>query len=271
MAVRGHRRHVALLLALVALLIVAIVAFDQRIDTRDYHLTSTKLTAPVRIVLLTDLHSYIHGPDQQALVAAIAAARPDVVVMSGDIADDEEPHRGTEILLQHLAGRYPLYYVTGNHEWWSLEVDTIKAMFRRAGVIVLAGDCVTQPIREQRVRLCGIDDPEVGRDEFAAQITATGTPTEDFSVLLAHRPERIAQYLPSGHDLIVSGHTHGGQFRIPYLMNGLFAPNQGFFPRLGGGRYDYGETALIVSRGLVSGRPRIFNRPEVVAIEIGPR
>ena len=94
-----------------------------------------------------------------------------------------------------------------------------------------------------------------------------------FSVLLAHRPERIEDYLQYPFDLIVSGHAHGGQWRIPGILNGLLAPNQGFFPPYAGGQYDFADTTLIVSRGLAreSTRiPRIFNRPELVVIDLVP-
>ena len=96
---------------------------------------------------------------------------------------------------------------------------------------------------------------------------------ETFSVLLAHRPERIEAYLESPFDLVVSGHAHGGQWRIPGILNGFIAPNQGLFPQYAGGQYDFEDAALIVSRGLAreSTRiPRIFNRPEVVVIDLTP-
>ena len=93
-------------------------------------------------------------------------------------------------------------------------------------------------------------------------------------VLLAHRPENIKCYLQYPFDLIVSGHAHGGQWRIPGLLNGLYAPHQGLFPRYAGGRYDFDGATFLVSRGLAreSTRvPRIFNRPELVIVDILPK
>lgn len=270
MAAPPRRRALVIVACLLTLLVTGLIALDPRLETNTHHVSSDKLTGTVRIALLTDLHSYQHGTNQSTLVAAIEASRPDIIALGGDIADDDEPHDGTRALLSALTGRWPLFYVTGNHEWWSLEVDAIKGIFRDAGVRVLAGDCVTQSVRNQRVRICGVDDPEVGRGEFATQIAATKNDTTDYSVLIAHRPDRINAYLPAGHDLILSGHTHGGQVRIPVLLPGLYAPNQGWFPKLGGGLYTYGDTELVISRGLVVSRPRVFNRPELVVIEIGP-
>jgi predicted MPP superfamily phosphohydrolase len=90
--------------------------------------------------------------------------------------------------------------------------------------------------------------------------------------LLAHRPEKIAYYRNFSFDLILSGHTHGGQVRIPLILNGLYAPNQGFFPKYGGGLYKHEKLVHIISRGLSINPklPRIFNPPELVVIIIKP-
>ena len=94
-----------------------------------------------------------------------------------------------------------------------------------------------------------------------------------FTVLLSHRPERITELLPLNPDLVLAGHAHGGQWRLPVLLeNGLLSPNQGLFPRYTNGEYPFGDTTMIVSRGLAreSTRviPRIFNRPEIVLITV---
>jgi predicted MPP superfamily phosphohydrolase len=92
-----------------------------------------------------------------------------------------------------------------------------------------------------------------------------------YSILLAHRPEHIDQYLNYGFDLVLSGHSHGGQWRIPFILNGLYAPDQGFFPKYAGGKYEHGSTIHIVGRGLSKNStriPRIFNPPELVIIEL---
>ena len=91
-----------------------------------------------------------------------------------------------------------------------------------------------------------------------------------YKVLLAHRPELIEVYKQGDFDLVLSGHTHGGQVRIPFILNGLYAPNQGWFPPYAGGMYDHGSLIHIVSRGVSFNPllPRIFNPPEVVVIDI---
>ena len=92
-----------------------------------------------------------------------------------------------------------------------------------------------------------------------------------FSVLLSHRPELVELYQEHDFDLVLCGHAHGGQWRIPEILNGLYAPNQGVFPKYAGGRYDFENQTMIVSRGLAREStlaPRIFNRPELVIVDI---
>ena len=91
-----------------------------------------------------------------------------------------------------------------------------------------------------------------------------------YRILLAHRPERFRTYQRFGFDLVLSGHSHGGQVRIPFILNGLYAPDQGWFPKYAGGVYRHGNMTHVVSRGLSYNEklPRIFNPPEVVVIDI---
>lgn len=267
-----HRfRYVAWALALILVLGVGVSAVDARLTERDYTVTSAKVTKPLRFVLLTDVHSQQFGKDQSSLLAYVAAARPDAVLLGGDIYDDETPHRGAQILVSRLAERYPTFYVSGNHEWWSLDAPGIKADVTARGAKVLDGVCSAVEIRSQKVRICGVDDPEVGADEFSRQLSAVSTSSPDFTILLAHRPERIYEYAAATPDVVLSGHTHGGQVRIPFLLNGLFAPDQGLFPPMAGGDYTVSGTRLIVSRGIVTWpKPRIWNPPEVVVVEVNP-
>ena len=260
---------------------LAVWALWTGLVVRTYTLETAKLDQPVRLLLLTDLHSTVHGREQQALIDLVRAQAPDAVLLSGDIADDEVPHRGTELLLEAVAGKYPCFYVTGNHEFWAEGTEEILEMFRRYGVTVLAGTWSDLTVRGQTIRIFGVDDPEGFEAAPGEAVPAgwleqwetcrAGLEEGTFSVLLSHRPELTELYRGSGFDLVVSGHAHGGQVRVPLLLNGLYAPNQGFFPRYAGGLYDLDGTALAVSRGLsISRLPRVFNPPEAVVIDLVP-
>ncbi|MGE5578764.1 MAG: metallophosphoesterase [Bacillota bacterium] len=179
-----------------------------------------------------------------------------------------------------MSAKYPCYYVSGNHEIWSDKADDFKDILASYGVSVLEGTAETLEVGGEKIRISGIDDPETDRypsrsAPYATQIRrlSVSTDNEVFTVLLSHRPERINELLPLRPDLVLSGHAHGGQWRLPVIMeNGLLAPNQGLFPEYTSGQYVFEETALIVSRGLAreSTRiiPRIFNNPELVIITV---
>jgi len=272
--------YVVLILALVALLTVALW---KGLVVRSYVISSKKLTNPVRLLILSDLHSSMYGKNQSLLLAKIRELKPDLVFLVGDIVDDKRPQEGALQLLEAIAPEYPCFYVTGNHEFWSGRADNIKNMIRSFGIEVLEGDCKTVTVGGQRIQVCGVDDPDgFEQENFFGQEISSGWDeqfescknqlnADTFSILLSHRPERVSYYAGSDFDLVVSGHAHGGQIRIPGLLNGLYAPNQGFLPKYAGGVYDLGSSTMIVSRGLAkSFIPRIFNPPEIVLISLEP-
>ncbi|MEG2857947.1 MAG: metallophosphoesterase, partial [Clostridia bacterium] len=143
-----------------------------------------------------------------------------------------------------------------------------------AGVIVLEGDCKTLKIGTQYINICGVDDPTyIGKYATVEQIKTVDAAADNklFTILLSHRPELFDEYAKCDFDLVLSGHAHGGQWRIPGILNGLYAPGQGLFPKHAGGQYAMGDNLMIVSRGLARGGnviPRIFNRPELVIIDL---
>lgn len=262
-----------------------LIACDSRLKTVTYTVESDKISAPVRIALLTDLHSCRYGENQKNLIAAVQEQSPDIVLLGGDIFDDKVPHKNAELMVKQLAEQYPCYYVTGNHEYWSREVGAILDIIEGYGIKVLSGACDTIEVNGQTLNICGVDDPDVevylaGGEPIewqlkcaneAAQEAEKNLGTEIFSVLLSHRPELYETYQNYEFDLVLSGHAHGGQWRIPGVLNGLFAPDQGLFPEYAGGRYDYPGGTMIVSRGLAREStpvPRIFNRPELVVVEV---
>ena len=235
----------------------------------------------MRLALLTDLHAERYGKNQSTLIKAVRKQNPDILLLGGDIFDDKKAYKNAEITIKHLAQLYPCYYVTGNHEYWSSDITAILEIVASYGVTILSGECVTIEVNGQKINICGVDDPDVvyyvpegvAMEEQLkkAQTAAMTTGEETYTILLSHRPELYKTYQQYAFDLVLCGHAHGGQWRIPFLLNGLYAPHQGLFPEYAGGRYDYTTGTMIVSRGLskTSPRiPRIFNRPELVIVDI---
>lgn len=273
-----RKKHWWILPALAILVILTLIALDERLILRTYTVVSPKLTAEVRLAVVTDFHSSDNAEEVAAMVASCA---PDAVLLVGDLFDDDTANRPTErtlSLMRQLSAQYPCYYVSGNHEAWTGEMDALYQQTEEAGVTVLRMSSGVLTVRGQRIALCGIPDPYEmvfsGAPDTEEQIRQAmeNVDSADFTVLLAHRPELLAKYAQFPFDLVVSGHAHGGQVRIPGVLNGLYAPNQGWFPKLAGGAYTQDGTTLIVSRGLAvrTRLPRIFNRPEVVLVRCVP-
>lgn len=273
-----RKKHWWILPALAILVALALIALDERLILRTYTVVSPKLTAEVRLTVVTDFHSSDNADDVAAMVASCA---PDAVLLVGDLFDDDTQNRPTErtlSLMRQLSAQYPCYYVSGNHEAWTGEMDALYQQTEEAGVKVLRMSSGVLTVRGQRIALCGVPDPYEmvfsGAPDTEEQLRQAleDVDSADFTVLLAHRPELLAKYAQFPLDLVVSGHAHGGQVRIPGVLNGLYAPNQGWFPKLAGGAYTQDGTTLIVSRGLAvrTRLPRIFNRPEVVLVRCVP-
>lgn len=272
------KKHRWILPVLAILVILTLIALNERLILRTYTVVSPKLTAEVRLAVVTDFHSSDNADD---VVAMVASCAPDAVLLVGDMFDDDIANRPTErtlSLMRQLSAQYPCYYVSGNHEAWTGEMDALYQQTEEAGVTVLRMSSGVLTVRGQRIALCGIPDPyemvfsgAPDTEEQLRQALEDVDPA-DFTVLLAHRPELLAKYAQFPLDLVVSGHAHGGQVRIPGVLNGLYAPNQGWFPKLAGGAYTQDGTTLIVSRGLAvrTRLPRIFNRPEVVLMRCVP-
>lgn len=273
-----RKKHWWILPVLAILVALALIALDERLILRTYTVASPKLTAEVRLAVVTDFHSSDNAEEVAAMVASCA---PDAVLLVGDLFDDDTANRPTErtlSLMRQLSAQYPCYYVFGNHEAWTGEMDALYQQTEEAGVTVLRMSSGVLTVRGQRIALCGIPDPYEmvfsGAPDTEEQLRQAleDVDSADFTVLLAHRPELLAKYAQFPLDLVVSGHAHGGQVRIPGVLNGLYAPNQGWFPKLAGGAYTQDGTTLIVSRGLAvrTRLPRIFNRPEVVLVRCVP-
>ncbi len=266
-------RIAALLLALLLGLILP--GFDDRLNVVHYAVDAGEITEPVRIALVTDLHSCAYGEGQRELIDAVDAESPDIILLGGDIFDHVLPDDNAEAFLAGIAGRYPCWYVTGNHEQKSGKerFDRQMEILDALGIERLGGQSLRFVADGQRFTLCGVDDPEawgMDADEYQKQVRSLAG-TDGFSILLAHRPEYIDLYAECGFDLVLSGHTHGGQWRIPGILNGLFTTSQGLFPKYAGGEYQIGDTTLIISRGLARESvrvPRIYNRPELVIVEL---
>jgi predicted MPP superfamily phosphohydrolase len=268
-------RHIAA--AAVAALPVAlftVAGFSLRLNTADYELESEKIDKPLRIVFLSDLHDAEFGERQEQLINAVKFVAPDFIVYGGDILVDDMPNTRSVFLLSGLKGLCPAFAVAGNHEVKTGNLSCCKAQFAYYGVQMLEGNCIITEINGQPLEIGGLEDYYIGKKEFSRQIRYFQKyEPENYSILISHRPELKTQYEKMRFDLILSGHAHGGQWRIPGILNGFYAPGQGFFPNRAGGLYSIGKANHIVGRGLskIHMGFRFYNPPEIVVIDIVPK
>lgn len=262
---------------LLVLLVLAVLIGDGRLrlTSTEYSLSFDNLPAAFdgfRIVQLSDVHGAVFGAGNERLLRAVAAAEPDLIALTGDLADRDTDLEDTDQLLAGLAEIAPLYYVSGNHEWSEDLLEPLQVLFQRRGVRYLRNEYLTLERADQHIVLAGVEDPNGWRDQLRPDALAARireTYPEDFVLLLGHRNDFLEKYPTLPVDLILCGHAHGGVIRIPGV-GGLLGTNRELFPDYTAGVYT-GETyRLLVSRGLgrMRGIPRIFNNPEVVALTL---
>lgn len=278
MKLRKSRRYMFTVI-LVGLIGLMVVALYSGITIKNYNIKVENMKDQIKIVLITDLHSHSYNKNQKKLLRYIHEEQPDLILMSGDIIDDKAPVRGTKELLEGLQNTVPIYYVTGNHEYFTQQIESVKKFMKRYGVRVLEETYHKVEVKGQPLVIAGISDPKKWEltkptgsfTQAYNQLEKAVKKQDGYKILLSHRPEFVDLFKSGTYNLIVSGHAHGGQVRIPGIVNGLYAPNQGAFPKYAGGMYELGdETRLVVSRGLsINWRlPRIFNPPELVVITL---
>ena len=279
------KKKSSIILAVVAAILFALIAWiiwgNTALELNTYTISSSKLPQSFdgyRIAHVSDLHNAEMGKDNEMLLAMLWDADPDMIAITGDLIDSR--NTDIEVALQFVRAAVkiaPCYYVTGNHEARVNEYDELKAGMEAAGVTVLEDVRTEISIEGETITLIGINDPSYQTDYlFGDSITVTNTKLEElhtendgFTILLSHRPELFDTYADHDIDLILSGHAHGGQFRLPFI-GGLVAPNQGLFPEYDAGIFTVGNTNMLVSRGIGNSiLPfRINNRPEVILIEL---
>lgn len=228
------------------------------------------------IVQISDLHNKMFGKGQIRLLEKIESAKPDIIVITGDLIDRRRYDLETSMVFIRKAVKIAqVYYVPGNHEAWSGEYRTIKENLGNEGVKVLEDEKVELVRRDSKIEIIGLKDPAFYNSSYLDDMDSSKLENElerlsddsSFQILLCHRPELFSIYIENNIDLSFTGHAHGGQFRIPFV-GGLVAPSQGLFPKYTSGIHTEGSSTMVVNRGLGNSiiPIRIFNRPEIVKV-----
>lgn len=271
-------------LIIASLILIVWVWYDNnRLTVSQCCVKSPKITRPVKIVLLSDLHNKQFGKKNGILERIIWEQRPDLIAFTGDLEDRRQPYqKHSALFLTRLAEKKPVFFVYGNQEMMGDFKSRLTADLIEGGVTVLDGQISHVKINGQKLAVLGLNDYEPDNKKNLAldsryKLLREFQRSGEFKLLLTHYPHFFAhyrknyQYSDFGIDLVLAGHAHGGLIRLPFL-NGVVAPGQGFFPRYTSGLYERNGVFMAVSRGLGnSGIPvRINNPPDVAVITLLP-
>ncbi len=248
-----------------------------------------------RIIHLSDMHNCVYGKEADELIGIVKRNRPDIVVITGDAFDSRRRQYFDSLdIIEKLSSFVDIYFVCGNHEELSPDLkETFLKKISSFGVKILDGETEEIKRNNSTIYLSGVADfakyanemnlfekayqKDLSCDEIdemkarfkeAVNSVGEGKP-KGFNILLSHRPEMYETYSENGFDLVFCGHAHGGQFIIPPI-GAIYSPGQGFLPKYSEGAHSFGDTTVIVSRGLGnSSFPlRLNNRPQIIVTEL---
>jgi predicted MPP superfamily phosphohydrolase len=214
------------------------------------------------ILHLTDLH--LTGTPERAFYEmaferCMAAGTPDILAITGDLIDTETHHRWLLPLFSKLRWNIAAFAILGNHDYWH-RPDRVRRRLERLGITVLANSWREVTVRGEPMTVVGHEGPW-----FRPGPDLSDCPEYGFRLCLSHSPDNIRWARRNRIDLMLSGHNHGGQIRLP-IFGSLFVPSA--YSR----RYDCGlfweePTLLYVGRGLGGKEPIRYNcRPEITRL-----
>lgn len=285
-----RKKHLVKIVIAAAICLAAVLAVligNTHISTASYTVALQNLASPVRIVLLSDLHGKSFGRDNSRLIAKIGEQAPDVIFLDGDMIDRSADQADVQELLrliESLCEIAPVYFAPGNHELEYMQADAgFLTRVSEAGAAVVNDSYADVTIAGQPLRIGGTMGHAFyfGRseEEFSSspeyRFLKAFEDTDVPKICLAHMPDTFifnGAYKMWNVDLVLSGHTHGGLIRLPFV-GGMYAPMQGWFPEYDRGYFRLGEhMQMVISAGLAGHGviPRINNPPEIVVIDLVP-
>lgn len=268
------RKKFLIVSVIVILLAIFLIALqDNGITILNYKYSSKKVNEELKgykIIQISDLHNKKFGKNQSEIINIIKSESPNLIVITGDIIDSYNTNIDIAIqLVDSLKDLAPIYYITGNHEYRldNKSYERLMSGIENTSTVILDNEYVEINYNGESFYLIGLNDKSLSNGTLG--VIKNEIDDSKLSVLLAHEPQYFEKYASCNIDLVLSGHAHGGQIRLPYI-GGLYAPGQGFFPRYTSGDYHIDDSTMVVSRGLggTFSMFRIFNNPEIVSITL---
>ncbi len=223
----------------------------------------------VRIIHLTDFHSKKFGRREKKVLKMVSQLNPDFVFITGDFVDRTTKNiRNCKEFWKLLAQRYQnrVYGVLGNHEYSNSNHYYLKRALSESGIAILNNENKKLFFKDEFINLIGVDDPRTSRDDLAKAMA--GADNELPKILLAHSPDILNRIDDYKIDLILCGHTHGGQIRIPFIRP-FWTPTK-FKGKYAKGLFKVKSSYLYVNPGVgVTFFPiRINCPPEITLIKL---
>ena len=247
----------------------------------NYHIVTTEYEYPsfsvpkemdgYTIVQISDLHNQLFGIGDSSIFKKIEDCEPDIIVVTGDVVDLSHTNFGlAEMFFKGAVDIAPVYYISGNHEKWLSEKKTARYEEFIQNIKGYGVNCIDdETIEIGDVKLVGVSEWSLGNRINISPDASLGdaTPGDSLAIMLAHEPQYVSSYEEAGADLVLVGHNHGGQIVIPG-KGGLVSADFEFFPELCEGEHRFGDTTMIISRGLGNSLfpVRINNYPEIVKV-----
>ncbi len=269
-----RKTRILILSAVILCIFSWLVWGNLSLEVTKYTVSSQKLPESFdgfRIVQISDLHNAEFGKGNHRLIDEIKKLQPDIIVLTGDLIDSRRTNIDISVAFVKAAAEIaPTYYVPGNHEHRLSALPSIYNRLSAAGAVLLLEKNILLQRGEQVIRLSGILDGTFYPEDTFPDAVQELLPNDGiYTILLSHQPGEFPAYVAAGADLVLSGHTHGGLFRLPFL-GGVFSLNEGLFPKYDGGVHADGNTTMVISRGLGQAviPLRVNNRPEIVVISL---
>ncbi|GIO21515.1 metallophosphoesterase [Oceanobacillus sp. J11TS1] len=267
------RRWIIFIILLIILSLVIKIYFDTstfKINREIFQSAKLEEGTELNIVQITDVHSRVFGSENEKVIQKVKELDTDMIVLTGDLIDRKTNDLEDAFhLVEELVQVNPdTYYVTGNHEQENPKKEAFLAGLEDRGVTILSNENTQFEKNGQRYNIVGIDDVSTGHEDMSSAFSDKDT--EAYTILLSHAPLVVQKYPDVDADLVLSGHTHGGQIRLPFI-GALIAPDDGLFPELQKGIYPLGdERYLYIDSGLgTTAMPvRFLNQSQISLITI---
>lgn len=278
-----NKKVIIVITVIIFLLILSIFYLyyeNTKLQTSNYKISNNKIPSDFnnyKIVQVSDFHNTKSNTLTDELIKEIQRQEPNIIAITGDLIDANKTDLDIAInFIERIKNVAPIYFVSGNHEESISNYAKLKEKLEENDVTILDNKVEVLKINESSINLIGINDPRTAHESSVAdyeiinvEIDKIEYDKSKYTILLSHRPELFDTYTEKNIDLVLAGHAHGGQIRLPFI-GGVIAPNQGLFPKYTSGMFENKQTSMIVSRGIGNSiLPfRINNRPELVVITL---